>query len=317
MNNRSKTCKIDVVSVSLRFALGSDITTFDEILKHPDINEKEKIINQKTIHFSVLEDNDDYLIGFVRSTIDKDLPAKINRRTKIVSALDVNNDEGIAYGNILLYSKKLNVLFYEINKNSIYLDLFHNYIFKCFHDSITLKDEYIFDINFGTIFRKNEYERALRMGIYKSFKMKVYQPRALLREITQINSSLEDRVELDFLPEIQSAAELNSEYAEIEFAVRYPKKTGGLYKNKVEPIIRNLGKLLGYNQIRQNINSIEVTGYNNSAGKMIPIDLVGDVYFTTFKIDIPRLDSNLQKQERINQIKIAYEREFPILENYL
>lgn len=317
MNNRSKNCKVDVVSVSLRFAPGSNTCTFDKILNHPDVNGKEKLIKQKTVHFSVLEENEEFLIGFIRSTIDKDLPAKINRTTKVVSALDVNNDEGIAYGNILLYSKKLKVLFYEINKNSIYLDLFHEYIYRCFHDSITLKSEYIFETNFSAIFRKNEYERALKMGVYKSFKMKVYQPQALLREITQINSSLEDRVALDFLPEIQNAAAINSEFAEIEFSVRYPKKTGGLYKDKVEPIIRNLGKLLGYSQIRENINSIEVTGYNNSSGKVIPIDLVGDIYFTKFKIDIPRLDSNLQKEERVNQIKIMYEREFPILENYL
>lgn len=317
MRHRSKVCKVDVVSVSLRFPPGSNQTTFDEILKHSDINDREKTVNQKTVHFSVVEDNNDYLIGFIRSTIDKDLPAKINRRTKIVSALNVNNDEGIAYGNVLLYSKKLKVLFYEINKNSIYLDVFHKYIYKCFHDSETLKDEFIFDTNFGTIFRKNEYERALQMGLYKSFKMKVHQPKSLLREITQINASLDDRVDLDFLPEIQSAAELNSDFAEIEFTVRNPKKTGGLYKNKVEPIIRNFGKLLGFSQVRQNIDSIEVCGYNSNAGKQIPINLVGDVYYTKFKIDVPRLDSNLQKEERVNQIKVTFEREFPILENYL
>ena len=316
MNNRSKTCKIDVVSVSLRFS-GSNITTFDEILKHSDINDKEKFVNQKTVHFSVIEDHENYLVGFIRSTIDKDLPAKINRRTKVVSALDVNNDEGIAYGNILLFCKRLNVLFFEINKNSIYLDVFHQFIYKCYHDSTILKNEFIFDTNFVTIFRKHEYERALQMGLYKSFKMKVYQPRNLLREVAQINASLDDRVDLDFLPEIQNAAELNSDFAEIEFTVRNPKTTGGLYKNKIEPIIRNFGRLLGYNQIRQNINSIEICGYNNSSGKMIPINLVGDVYFTQFKIDIPRLDSNLQKDERTNKIKETYEREYSLLNGYL
>lgn len=315
----TKNCKVDAVFITLRYSKDSTKhLRFDEILNHPEINGKEFPIKNKSVQFSVIEDNKDYTIGFVRSTIDKDLPAKINKRSKKISPLDVANDEGIAYGNVLLYSKKLNVLFYEVNKNSIYLDSFKDFIYRCFHSSETLKEESIFETTFSTIFRKNEYERALKMDKYKSFKIKVYQPKNLLKEVKELNSSLEDKIDMEFLPEIERAANLNSDYAEIEFNVHNAKKSGGLYKNKIEPLIRNLGKALKFGQIRQNIDTIEICGYENEySSSKIPIDLVGDVYCAFFKIDIPRLDSDLMKSQRITCIKEVYEREYSILEDYL
>ncbi len=314
-----KNCKVDTVSVSLRYTEDSvNKLSFEEILKHPEINGKEFVVKNKSVHFSVVEENEDYIIGFVRSIIDKDLPAKINKRSKQISALDLHNDEGIAYGNVLLYSKRLKVLFYEVNKNSIYLDLLKTFIYKCFHSSQNLKVESIFETTFATIFRKNEYERALRMSKYKSFRIKVYQPKNLLQEIKEVNSSLEDKIDVEFLPEIKKAATLNSDFAEIEFKVENAKKSGGLYKNKIEPIIKSLGKALKFGQIRQNIDTVEICGYDNEySTSQIPIDLVGDVYCAYFKIDVPRLDSDLMKDQRIASIKEVYEREFPILADYL
>lgn len=102
-----KNCKVDAVVISLRYSQDSKKKLkFDEILNHPEINGKEFPVKNKSVQFSIIENNEDYTIGFVRSIIDKDLPAKIHKRSKKLSALDLNNDEGIAYGNILLYSKK-------------------------------------------------------------------------------------------------------------------------------------------------------------------------------------------------------------------
>lgn len=221
-------------------------------------------------------------------------------------------------GIFYFIQKKLNVLFYEVNKNSIYLDLFKDFLYKCFHSSQYLKEESVFETTFSTIFRKNEYERALKMSKYKSFRIKVYQPKNLLQEVKEVNSSLEDKIDMEFLPELEKAANLNSDFAEIEFKVENVKRSGGLYKNKIEPIIKNLGKALKFGQIRQNIDTIEICGYDNEySTSKIPIDLVGDVYSAFFKIEIPRLDSDLMKNQRISCIKEVYEREYPILKDYL
>ena len=139
----------------------------------------------------------------------------------------------------------------------------------------------------------------------------------LLNNINEINKTLEEKIETDFLPQIEQAAELNSEIAEIEFYVFNAKKTGGLYKDKIIPIINSFKNLLGYNQIREHVDVVEICGYTTESKVIKPIDLIGDVYFGTFKISVPRLDSNLQKKERIECIKKLYEQEFSILEDYI
>lgn len=292
---------------------------FHELLIHPDYQDQEKRIGNKVIHYSLIEDNDRYVIGFLRSTLEKDLPAKINKRTKVLSPLDVAEDEGLAFGSIFLYSKELGCLFFEVNRNSIYLNSFKDFLYKCHFDSIALKDNSNFQIFLGTIFKKKEYERAINLDTYKSFRLKVHQPAKLLQNIKSINSILESQIETEFLPQLEQAAELNTDIAEIEFNVSRAnlKKNGGLYKNKIVPIIKEFKNLLGYQEVRENIDIIEVHGYTTGSTAKKGIDLVGDVYSTSFKLSVPRLDANLQKTERLNCIKAIFEDEFAVLQDYI
>jgi len=313
----TKKCKIDIVSVQIKqLDKEHKKMTFIDILKHPEIVDQEKNISNRTVHYSIIEETDKFIIGFLRSTLDKDLPAKIDKETKTISKLDVKESEGLVYGSIFLYSKDLSCIFFEVNKNCIYLDSFRKFIIKCYLESTLLKNETSFDIIFGTIYRKKEYERAIGMTQFKGFKMKVHQPAALLEEIKKVNRLLEDKVELDFLPEIQKAAELNSDIAEIHYKVSAKEK--GLYKNKILPVIESFHKLLGFSEIREHIDTVEIVGYTvDNAKAKKPIDLLGDVYFGIFKISIPRLDANLQKKERKDSIKTLYLNEYPILKSYL
>lgn len=317
--SKTKNCKIDIVSVSVKCSSDSKkVLKFEEILLHDEVNHKEFSIKNKSVYFSVLENNREYIIGFIRTTIDKDLPAKINKTSKQISSLGLTNDEGIVYGNVFLYSKRLKVLFYEINRDSIYLDVFKAFVFQCFHSSETLKNETVFDLNFSTIFRKKEYERALQMDKYKGFKMKVHQPEKLLKEVKAINSTLEDKIDFDFTSEIQNAAEINSEYAEINYVVQYAQNKAGLNKSKVEKWISKLGKMLSFSQIREHITEIEICGYTTDyTSSQMVIDLIGDIYSSMFRLNIPRLNKDLQISERTKAIKEVYEKEVSILESYL
>ncbi len=314
-----KNCKVEIVSIYTNYTEdSSEKLTFDEIITDEEVNNQEYSIRGKIINLSIKENNEEYIIGFLTSSIDKDLPAKINKNTKEISALDLSDEEGIAYGSAFLYSKKLNVLFYEINRNSLYLDAFKEFIYRCYNGSQSLKNRTIFDLKFLTIFRKNEYERALRMDLYKSFKLKVYQPKKLLKDIERLNSSLDQKIETEFLSDIERASSLNSEFAEISFNVTRPKSEGGLLKDKIETIISNFKKVLNYGEIRDKIEQIEIKGYDEDFSKRVtPIDLVGDVYSSGFKLEVPRLDKNLQKNERINKIKEVYVKERKILESFI
>lgn len=315
---KTKKCKVDVVSVKIRQLDHVTLKMgFKDILKHPEILDQEKYINNKTVHYSILEENDRYIIGFIRTTLDKDLPAKIDKRTKEISKLDVKETEGLVFGNIFIYSLELSCIFYEVNKNSIYLNIFQDFLYKCYKESETLKDSTSFSIDFATIYKKHEYERAVKLRHYKSFVLKVHQPAELLNSIKEVNRVLEDKIDNDFIAQLTQASELNSDFAEIEFNVSNPKKTGGLYKEKMVSILGRLKNLLGYTQVREHIEKVEICGYSTESQSKIPIDLLGDVYFTTFKIPVPRLDSTLQKKERKENIIELYDKEFPILKEYL
>ncbi|WP_163445016.1 hypothetical protein [Flavobacterium columnare] len=318
MQTKKKECKVDIVSISLNFRNENQKLSFEEILKHPEILKQEKIINNKSINFDILEENEEYVIGFLRATIDKDLPPKIDKNTKEMSAIDVKPSEGLAYGSVFLYSIKLKTLFYEINQNTIYIDAFRKFIIKCYLESRELKNITSFDIIISTIYRKKEYERALKMDFYKSFKMKVHHPKKLYEEWLRLSGNLEHNIEMDFLPEIKKGAELNSDFAEILYNVSNPKKNGGLYKEKIEPLIKQFGKILGYGQIREYLDVIEICGYTqDSSSVKTPIDLLGDVYRSKFKLDVPRIDSDLQKEKRTTSIKNVYVSEATVLETYI
>lgn len=314
----TKKCKVDIVSIQVKqLEKEKVLMTFSDILKHSEILNQEKVIGNKIVHYSIIDETEKYIIGFLRSTLDKDLPAKIDKKTKEISKLDVKDTEGLAYGSVFLYSKDLSSIFFEVNKNCIYLDSFKKFIINCYKESKVLKTETSFDIIFGTIYRKKEYERAISMIQYKGFKLKVHQPSILLENIKNVNRTLENKVTLSFLPELEKAAELNSDIAEIEYKVTSHKHKG-LYKDKIVPIIESFKNLLGYSQIRENIDIVEISGYtiDDSKAKK-PIDLLGDVYYGSFKINVPRLDSNLQIKDRKECIKNLYLKEYSILKTYL
>jgi len=312
-----KNCKVDVVSVKIKSS--QNTWNFEEIISSKEIRKTDIKIKNKIVNFELVEDNNDYIIGFIRSEIDKELPAKINKKTKAISALDVDDDHAITYGNVFLYSKDLKVLFYEINRNSIFLDDFVNLIYTAFKNSkkYEIKNG-TFSIELGTIFRKHEYARALSMDLYKKFKLKIHQPQRLLQSIKSINKHIDDKIKQEFCDEIEFASRYDTDIAEIVFNVNKPKSNGGLNRNKMSKTINWLKEILKYGEIRENIDIIEVSGYSQDFDSAItPINLIGDVYFCKIKIEVPRLDSDLQKNDRIVKIRELFEREKVILEEYL
>ncbi|MFD2827203.1 hypothetical protein ACFSYG_12035 [Leeuwenhoekiella polynyae] len=319
MKNKNKNCKVDIVSVYLNHKDNSYYQpSFEEIITDEEINNQELNFKGKTISFSILENNDNFIIGFLTSSIDKDLPAKINKNTKEISSLDVAPEESLVFGSVLLYSKDMNALFYEVNRDTIYLDGFKHFIYECYNKSEMLKEITLFDLKFNTIFRKNEYERALKMDIYKGFRVRIHQPKKLLAEIKNLESSIDKKVESEFISDIENASALNSDSAEIFYDVKKPKTSGGLTKDHVESMIKNLRSILKYGQIRDKVDIVEVKGYTVAESRSItPIDLIGDVYSSKFKLDVPRLNKNVQKKERRKKIIEVYNKEKPILKDFI
>ncbi|GIZ14203.1 hypothetical protein RCZ15_13560 [Capnocytophaga catalasegens] len=64
----NKNCKVDIVKVSVEHKKNSTHKLdFDEILAHNKVNNKELNLRNKLVHFSIVENNDSYIIRFCKS----------------------------------------------------------------------------------------------------------------------------------------------------------------------------------------------------------------------------------------------------------
>lgn len=307
-----KKSNVDIVSVSIKQKNNeASQYSFDKILLNKDFVTNEVLINNKLVHFRVLENNDEYIIGLITATLDKDLPPKINKRSRAINSIGINEDEGLLYGNVLLYSKKMNILFYEVNKDSIYLNAFKKFIFKVFMKNEDFKSGDNFDIDFGTIFKKNEYERAIALTSFKKFKLKIHQPARLLEIIKkESKNTTYNKIKQDLTNQLETASKSGSEVAEIKYSVNQVRdKKRNLNKEYVLNLVKYLGKKIKNNEEgKEYIDVMEICGYEDDYDTRItPVDLIGDVVKGAFEIEIDRISNSLKETVKSNKIKSVYE----------
>ena len=165
--------------------------TFSDILSY---------MNSKTVYYSDKE----YIVktygsgnpencqeGIIVTGQNKDIPPKRNNQTGEFSALPVDIvHEKLSFGNAFLYDKRLNVLFYERNKNGCFIDTLAKFLMQLWNQNEREHEDIKIELDFIAILRKGEYARALRMGYYKEFIAEFTNPKEILEEMADDNSSL-------------------------------------------------------------------------------------------------------------------------------
>lgn len=165
--------------------------TFSDILSYMSgrtvyYSDKEYIV--KTYGTDNLEN---CLEGIIVTCQNKDIPPKRNNQTGEFSALPVDIDhEKLSFGNAFMYDKRMNVLFYERNKNGCFIDTLAKFIIQMWNQDEEEHKDIKIELDFIAILRKGEYERALNMGYYKEFIAEFTNPKAILEEMADENSSL-------------------------------------------------------------------------------------------------------------------------------
>lgn len=306
--------KIDVVSSVVKNLNNQDVRFYDLISQSFLLNTK-KEIRGKLISYEVLEDGDEIFIGFIQSEVTKNIPPKLNGSTNTIEALDLNDEDSLVYGNIFLYDKKNDFLFYEINVNSIYLDGFAEFLHS--FNSLNIIDKY--EVKFSTIYRKNQYAKALDMDIYKRFKMLIRQPSKFIQDMSLINTSdLNNQINLEFSNDITRAAEFNSDSAEIIFCVDRPKTKGGLAKDLMHRFITDFNDKIVQSNLESYVTKVEVVGYTEESDKSLTkLNLLGDIYFLRIKLEVFRVGYDLQKSERKDRIIELYNNNILELKSYI
>lgn len=165
--------------------------TFSDILSYMSgrtvyYSDKEYIVK------TYVSDNlENCLEGIIVTCQNKDIPPKRNNQTGEFSALPVDIDhEKLSFGNAFMYDKRMNVLFYERNKNGCFIDTLAKFIIQMWNQDEEEHKDMKIELDFIAILRKGEYERALNMGYYKEFIAEFTNPKAILEEMADENSSL-------------------------------------------------------------------------------------------------------------------------------
>lgn len=81
-------------------------------------------------------------------------------------------------------------MFYERNKNGCFIDTLAKFFIQIWNKDEDEHEDIKIELDFVAILRKGEYERALNMGYYKEFIAEFTNPKAILEELADENSSL-------------------------------------------------------------------------------------------------------------------------------
>lgn len=270
----------------------------------------------KTVHYSDKE----YIVktygsgnlencqeGIIVTGQNRDIPPKRNDQTGEFSALPVDIDhEKLSFGNAFLYDKRLNVLFYERNKNGCFIDTLAKFIMQQWNQNEREHEDIKIELDFIAILRKGEYARALRMGYYKEFIAEFTNPKEILEEMADDNSSLYG-ISKRWANEAVKAKSDRFEIKMSTFGKQVNKD--GLSVRTIRNHLESVRTLLR-GRMKGNVEKVRIKGYSSDpedSSSIQTIDLVADVFKPYFRLTSNSLNSNLQENERRQELRNAYQ----------
>lgn len=281
--------------------------TFSDILSY---------MTSKTVHYSDKEyivrayssDNpENCQEGIIVTGQNKDIPPKRNNQAGKFSALPVDiAHEKLSFGNAFLYDKELNVLFYERNKNGCFIDTLAKFIKQIWNQDKEEHEDIKIELDFIAILRKGEYERALKMGYYKEFIAEFTNPKAILEEMANDNSSLYG-ISKRCATEAFKAKSDRFEIKMSTFGKQVNKD--GLSLRTIKEHLKSVRTLLK-GRMKCNVEKVRIKGYSSDpeeSSSMQTIDLVADVFKPYFRLTSNSLNCDLQEAERRHELRKVYQ----------
>lgn len=307
MASRKKKKFIEVLTPRIKcLSQGNGEVTFADVLSY---------MTSKTVYYSDKE----YIVkvyscclencleGIIVTGQNKDIPPKRNDHTGEFSALPVDiTHEKLSFGNAFLYDKKLNVLFYERNKNGCFIDTLAKFFTHVWNQDEEEHKDIKIELDFIAILRKGEYERALKMGYYKEFIAEFTNPKEILEEMADDNSSLygiSKRCATE-------AVRAKSDRFEIKISTfgKQLNKDGLSFKT-IKDYLKSVRFLLE-GRMKCNVETVRIKGYSSDpeeSSSIQTIDLVADVFKPYFRLTSNSLNSDLQETERRQELRKVYQ----------
>lgn len=245
--------------------------------------------------------------GIIVTGQNKDIPPNRNNQTGEFSALPVDiAHEKLSFGNAFLYDKRMNVLFYERNKNGCFIDTLAKFIMQLWNQNELEHEDIKIELDFIAILRKGEYARALRMGYYKEFIAEFTNPKEILEEMADDNSSLYG-ISKRCATEAFKAKSDRFEIKMSTFGKQFNKD--GLSFRTIRNHLESVRTLL-QGRMKSNVEKVRIKGYSSDpedSSSIQTIDLVADVFKPYFLLTSNSLNCNLQEMERRHGLRQVYQ----------
>lgn len=247
------------------------------------------------------------LEGIIITGQNKDIPPKRNNQTGKFSALPVDiAHEKLSFGNAFLYNKKLNVLFYERNKNGCFIDTLAKFFTQSWNKDEEEHKDIKIELDFIAILRKGEYERAIKFGYYKEFFAEFTNPKEMLEAMEDDNNSLYG-ISKRCATEAVKAKSDRFVIKMSSFGKQVNKD--GLSLRTIKDYLKSVRSLLK-GKMKCNVEKVRIKGYSSDpedSTSIQTIDLVADVFKPYFRLTSNSLNSDLQETERRQELRKVYQ----------
>lgn len=278
----------------------SGVDSFKEILLNPQFHAPFQINQYKTSELKFVQENSNGTItGLFVTTQRVGLPpAHTPGQEDDYTAIPLDEGQGLAYPNTILYDEQTNTIYIESNR----IGLNENRVCEYFTGLAAGMGIVGFSISLASVLKSEAYDRVKNMVLIDSMECKIASPLQLINNSAQ-NGALRNFKEL--------ANDLNATKT-ISVIVKSEEVEGGITKREVLSFLGFFTKIsTGASFDRKNklIVKGRKTTDNISNGELVEEDVnfFLDKIRGSFTLEEPNIASNLQPTDRKRGITSVYE----------
>ncbi|GGH23823.1 DUF6731 family protein [Mucilaginibacter phyllosphaerae] len=299
--------KVEVFQIRIKTVDGSELN-FEDLLLNDEFASVRIKSGPKYTQFVFIEEKGDLILGLVQSTKMVATPPKNNILTNELSALGLTEPEGLAYGNVFLYSKSTKFFLYEVTKDGLYMGQFSDHIYKLYSIYNEEKDERIvaFDIRFDVVMNIDAMKKILGMGSQKAIHMQFAAPGEIVKKVKNNQKSLKEIA--------KPGEEFGAELIDVVYKIT-SRKDKSLHTGKINQMLSWIEE--NYDLMKDNVKKFAIRGYEEDEENITEVDLIKDKMLESISYNEDKNMRDLKPTFRKQEITEAYQRIKNDLDNYL
>lgn len=272
--------------------------SFEDVLLNRRFHTPYNVTTQKTIELCFIEQspNNNIITGLFVTTQRRGIPPTHTPGGDDYSAVQLNDGQGLAYPNTILYDPVTHVLYLERNM----IGVSEKRVCEYFKEQAKINGISNFAIDLIPILKSEAYERVNNLDIIDCMECKIATPIQMIRDLMQTES----------LGNFGNLARSLNATKEISIIVKAEEASGGISKQESLGFLR-LFELLNRRNACNKKDKLNIKGRKASLEHdgMVEEDIKFflDRITGSFNLEEPNVASDLQYHDRKEGIKSVYD----------